>query len=241
MSKLLAEWFWTDRWSGSDGWLLPMAPRGLYREMLTQAWKREASLPGDLSSIRSLCNVSEADWDTLWPAVKPFWKEVDGRLVNETQVVVYAEAKGKHERAQARAQAGAQAKHNRVLKDKPPSPSPSPSPDNGTGKPAHPSEPPMPNPTPVPEWEAQAKAIWSMHLGGENDYVYADLIAVVRRFGAAKTLIAWEAYCKASAANQGGKFASARSFAQKPGPWMERPADGPRHRTIAELKALEGL
>ncbi len=99
----------------------------------------------------------------------------------------------------------------------------------------------MPNPTPVPEWEAQAKAAWSTHLGGENDYLYADLIPVVRRFGPAKTLLAWEAYCKAAKDNQGGKFASARSFAQKPGPWMERPAEGPRHRTIAELKALEGL
>ncbi len=102
-------------------------------------------------------------------------------------------------------------------------------------------EPPMPDPTPIPAWESNAKAVWSKHLGGENDYIYADLVPVVRRFGPAKTLLAWEAYCKAAKDNQGGKFASARSFAQKPGPWMERPAEGPRHRTIAELKALEGL
>jgi hypothetical protein len=33
--KLLAEWFWIDRWNGSTGFLLPMEARGVYREMLT--------------------------------------------------------------------------------------------------------------------------------------------------------------------------------------------------------------
>jgi hypothetical protein len=93
----------------------------------------------------------------------------------------------------------------------------------------------MPNPTPVPEWEAQAKSIWSMHLGGENDYVYADLVPVVRRFGAAQTLTAWDAYCKAMADNQGGKFASARSFAAKPAPWIPKKAE----RVIYAAEALK--
>ena len=42
--KLLAEWFWTDRWQGSSGFLLPLEARGLYREMLTQAWQRGGRL-----------------------------------------------------------------------------------------------------------------------------------------------------------------------------------------------------
>lgn len=100
-------------------------------------------------------------------------------------------------------------------------------------------EPPMPNPTPVPEWEAKAKATWLKHLGGENDYIYADLIPVVRRFGPEKTLLAWEAYCKAQAENHGGKFASARSFAAKPGPWVLKEPEKVVYMTKERLLATQ--
>jgi hypothetical protein len=99
-------------------------------------------------------------------------------------------------------------------------------------------EPPMPSVTTVPSWEAKAKEIWARHLGGENDYVFADLVPVVRRFGEEKTLSGWDAYCRSMVENQGGKFASARSFAQKPGPWIPK-AERPRLETIEQIKARE--
>ena len=105
------------------------------------------------------------------------------------------------------------------------------------------AEPPMPNVTPVPAWESKAKESWSRHLGGENDYIFADLVPVVRRHGVSDTLEAWERYCAAQAEIEGGKFASARSFAQKPGPWLKKPEPERRHKTVAELtkQALEEL
>lgn len=90
--KLLGEWFWTDRWMGSRGWMLPIAPRGLYREMLTQAWKLGAALPHDERTIKQLCGVTDEEWSTYWPAVSEFWR-VDGTLlVNDTQLEVYAKS-----------------------------------------------------------------------------------------------------------------------------------------------------
>ncbi len=128
--KLLAEWFWTDRWMGSRGFLLPMEPRGLYREMLTQAWRRGVQLPNDHEAIARAVGCTAEEWKRCWPLVAPFWRQDGDRLVNDTQLAVYAEAKAAQERASERgrrgAQARAQAKRKHVLEPKPPSPSPSP-------------------------------------------------------------------------------------------------------------------
>jgi uncharacterized protein YdaU (DUF1376 family) len=193
MSKLLAEWFWTDRWSGSDGWLLPLKERGLYREMLSQAWKRGASLPEDPATIQAICNVSAADWEALWPAVKGFWKSEDGRLVNETQAKVYVDAKGRHERAQARSQAGAQAsaqaRRLAVLKQSTPSPSPSI---------RTMAEPPMPTPPGVrgDEDVDVLDAVWAIRRGGPHRYIH-ECLPVVRAIGLERTEAALETYLSA--------------------------------------------
>lgn len=114
--KLLAEWFWIDRWDGSSASALPIEVRGLYREMLTQAWRRQAMLPNDHDAIKRLCRVSEKEWRRCWPYVQTYWR-VDGEsLVNDTQVQVYAECLMRSNRAQARAQAGAQARHKKANK-----------------------------------------------------------------------------------------------------------------------------
>lgn len=125
-NKLLGEWFWTDRWMGSSAFLLPMEPRGLYREMLTQAWRRAArggrpELPTDHEAIQRATGCTSAEWKRCWPHVEPYWRVDGASLVNETQLEVYAKCfaefkaasergkKGAHAVAQARAQAPAQA------------------------------------------------------------------------------------------------------------------------------------
>lgn len=138
--KLLGEWFWTDRWMGSSGFLLPLEPRGLYREMLTQSWMRGARLPNDHEAIQRAVGCTAAEWKRCWSRVERHWR-VDGEyLVNDTQLEVYAQCqaerdrasnrgkKGAQARAQARAQAATQAPTQatpeHVLKDKPPDPDP---------------------------------------------------------------------------------------------------------------------
>lgn len=110
-NKLLAEWFWTDRWIGSSAFLLPMEARGVYREMLTQAWRRGARLPNDHEAIRRATGATVGEWRRSWPLVKKFWIVDGDGLVNETQQEVYADAQGRAERAVSRARAGAQARH----------------------------------------------------------------------------------------------------------------------------------
>lgn len=134
-NKLLAEWFLTDRWIGSSGFLLPMEPKGLYREMLTQAWRRGARLPNDPEAIRRACGATPGEWRRCWPKVSKFWRVLDGHLVNDTQLEIYAEARARADRASERGASGRRAQLERVHaggagpaqaghKPGPPSPSP---------------------------------------------------------------------------------------------------------------------
>ncbi len=109
--KLFAEWFWTDRWTGSSAFGLPLEARGLYREMLTQAWRRQGKLPNDPDQIRRITGVTAAEWRRTWPLVARFWRADGDMLVNDTQVTVYAEACARATRASARARTAAQARH----------------------------------------------------------------------------------------------------------------------------------
>lgn len=108
--KLLAEWFWVDRWTGSTAYLLPLEARGLYREMLTQAWRRGARLPLDEATIRRAVAATEAEWARAWPAIAPYWHERDGTLINDTQVEIYTEAQLRQQAASERGIKGAQAR-----------------------------------------------------------------------------------------------------------------------------------
>lgn len=90
--KLLAEWFWTDRWIGSSGFLLPMEARGVYREMLTQAWRRGARLPNDHETIRRAIGATVAEWRRSWPRLVKYWRVDGDALVNDTQLEIYRAA-----------------------------------------------------------------------------------------------------------------------------------------------------
>ena len=139
--KLLAEWFWVDRWVGSSAFALPIDARGLYREMLSQAWRRGAQLPNNHEQIRRMTGVTVKEWNKAWPLVTPYWRADGLILVNETQLEVYADAVQRSLRASERALKGAQARIEAQLKLRsssaqaaaqaplkhlPPSPSPSP-------------------------------------------------------------------------------------------------------------------
>jgi uncharacterized protein YdaU (DUF1376 family) len=90
--KLLAEWFWTDRWTGSSAFLLSLEARGLYREMLTQAWRRGARLPADPEQIRRAVGATAEEWARCWPLVQRYWRQDGDDLVNDTQLAVYRES-----------------------------------------------------------------------------------------------------------------------------------------------------
>ena len=137
--KLMAEWFWIDRWMGSSAFLLPMEARGLYREMLTQAWRRGARLPNNHEAIRRAIGATLEEWLRCWPLIERFWFVNGDDICNETQQEVYEEARARQERASSRGRAGAQARLEQRISTtqattqvepeiKPPSPSPSPSP-----------------------------------------------------------------------------------------------------------------
>jgi hypothetical protein len=66
---------------GSSAFLLPQEPRGVYREMLTQAWRRGARLPNDHEAIRRATGTTLAEWERCWPLVKDYWREVGDYLV----------------------------------------------------------------------------------------------------------------------------------------------------------------
>jgi uncharacterized protein YdaU (DUF1376 family) len=102
--KLIAEWFWTDRWIGSSAFLLPLEVRGLYREMLTQSWRRGAHLPAKPDTIKRSVAATDEEWARAWPAVAPYWHLNEaGLLVNDTQIAVYQEARDRAFRATDRA------------------------------------------------------------------------------------------------------------------------------------------
>jgi uncharacterized protein YdaU (DUF1376 family) len=141
--KLLAEWFWIDRYDGSSAALLNMECQGVYRSMLSAAWRRGARLPNDHEAIRRAIRCTPKEWKRAWPQLEGYWR-ADGEqgewLVNDTQLEVYAEAQAAREaahlravaaaearwgkRAQAPAQGDAQASARAKHKLSPPSPSP---------------------------------------------------------------------------------------------------------------------
>lgn len=112
--KLLAEWFWIDRWDGSSASALPIHARGLYREMLTQAWRRGAKLPTDPEQIQRLCRVTSKEWKRCWPLVRSYWR-LDGlSLVNDTQLEIYAESLARAEGGSVKGRKGAEARWRRM-------------------------------------------------------------------------------------------------------------------------------
>jgi uncharacterized protein YdaU (DUF1376 family) len=110
-AKVIGEWFWTDRWIGSSAFLLPLEMRGLYREMLTQAWRRGAKLPADHAAIKRAVAATDDEWNRTWPFIATYWRESPGGvLVNDTQIEIYSESQARAERASDKGMKGARAR-----------------------------------------------------------------------------------------------------------------------------------
>lgn len=147
--RLRAEWFWTDRWMGSSAFLLPMEARGLYREMLTQAWTRGARLPASYEAIRRATGCTIEEWDRSWPEIKKYWREDGAHLVNDTQLEIYSKAMGISEKRSALGKKGAEARANAIAK--PQANALANTPANASANVKHPSPSPSPSLNPYPE------------------------------------------------------------------------------------------
>jgi uncharacterized protein YdaU (DUF1376 family) len=104
--KIRGEMFWTDRWTGSSAFLLPLEARGLYREMLTQAWRRGAQLPNDPQAIQRAVGATADEWARTWPLVRPYWRADGDVLVNDTQRAIYGESERLSQSARTRGHRG---------------------------------------------------------------------------------------------------------------------------------------
>lgn len=134
---------------GSSAFLLPLEARGLYREMLTQAWRRGARLPNDHEAIKRAIGATDEEWDRNWPLISGYFRAKNGQLFNRTQVQIYQQTrrlqgarsdagrrgglKTQALKRQAKPQANKQATQEATAQTKlnPPSPSPSPISTNG--------------------------------------------------------------------------------------------------------------
>lgn len=90
---------YTSNWRGSPLQMLPLAARGLYSEMLTQAWSNRARLAQtDEEEIMRLVRATPAEWESAWPRIRHYWaKATDPAtgaeiLVNRKQLEVYVGA-----------------------------------------------------------------------------------------------------------------------------------------------------
>jgi uncharacterized protein YdaU (DUF1376 family) len=120
--KLRGELFWVDRWMASSAFLLAAEPRGVYREMLSQAWLRGARLPNNHDEIRRAAGLSEAEWSRCWPVIGKFWRVEGEYLVNDTQAEVYADTLARATRRSDVGRMGAAARHGAPADDKPDKP-----------------------------------------------------------------------------------------------------------------------
>lgn len=87
--KVRGELFWVDRWMLSSARMLPIEARGLYRELLSQAWARGCQLPNDHAALRCVVGATDEEWARSWPLVERYWRVDGDQLVNDTQMEVY--------------------------------------------------------------------------------------------------------------------------------------------------------
>ena len=74
-------WYISDWRQDEKVLALTMEQQGIYHNLLDMCWDG-GDLPTDEGTLRKLALCSEREWKRSWPAVKPFFVEIDGRLHN---------------------------------------------------------------------------------------------------------------------------------------------------------------
>lgn len=87
---------YTSNWRGSPLQMLPLGSRGLYSEMLTQAWATRGRLEMTAEDeIMRLVRAMPEEWAVAWPRIRHYWSAVADPetgaevLVNRKQLEVY--------------------------------------------------------------------------------------------------------------------------------------------------------
>jgi uncharacterized protein YdaU (DUF1376 family) len=237
--KLLAEWFWVDRWDGSSAALLPMEAQGVYRAMLSQAWRRGARLPKDLNQVQRAIRCTSEEWVRSWPLIHQYWREDGDALVNDTQLEVYADAMGRKLKRSKKAKDAADARWNA---------SSTPRSNARTNAPEMPDVcPPSPSPSPrkntfAPDgagsWSREACDDWIEFRGGTapGGRIGKALKPLVDQHAWLRVRVAWRRYL----AETPGRYVKPERFAETYGDWSigvdEQVRVGP---TVSELDALD--
>lgn len=244
--KLMAEWFWTDRWMGSSAFLLPMEPRGLYREMLTQAWRRGGRLPNDHDALQRATGCTAAEWKRSWPKIERYWRVDGDSLVNDTQLEVLSRAVSIQEKASERGRKGgkakAQLKQNSssaqavlpgLPEVKPPSPSPKDSQCSTNTS----------SPVAKATWITPYEIAWRDRWGAESEPPTSELLSGLsaprKLLGPDESLARWVRFLAAQKMSQ---HARPYRFAQGLGEWARAGAphvdrEGPTDAELDEAQA----
>lgn len=85
MSHTKRPWMrlWCRRLMASTTWQnLDAAGRGVYLELIMEAFVRDEPLPKDEDELRLMARATEDEWSRAWPIIKRKFKETEGGLVN---------------------------------------------------------------------------------------------------------------------------------------------------------------
>jgi uncharacterized protein YdaU (DUF1376 family) len=67
--------------AAEDVTLMSLAERGAYITMMCYAWN-DGSLPADKPQLARLCRVTDEEFNSVWPALKPCFQKQGKRLVH---------------------------------------------------------------------------------------------------------------------------------------------------------------
>jgi hypothetical protein len=90
MAKLMALYWWIDRWRDSEAFkTLPLEAQGLHRELVTQVLRRGGSLPNDTGILQRATGAMPDEWRRAWPKVRKFWTVTDDAITPGPELRLY--------------------------------------------------------------------------------------------------------------------------------------------------------
>jgi len=95
-------WYAPDWLSDPEVRALPIAARGLYRELLDLAWMAGGYLHFDEGSLARAAGVSRREWNTNWILISHFWVAGRDMKLSNAKLLGVIEEQGKYHLEQAR-------------------------------------------------------------------------------------------------------------------------------------------